>query len=208
MTKSIGARDSLAWRGLVSLVVFGSIALSSGTAATPAFAQSLEEQITNALHSSSTRAPSDKDAEERRLIDSLRARPARSVTAKERELVTTLAEAKPHIDLEINFDYNSDTVGVKAEQSLLALGRALSMEEFKGATFLINGHTDAKGGDDYNQNLSERRAEAVKRLLIQRFNLPADTLIAVGFGKTHLKNQADPSAGENRRVQIVNTEIR
>jgi flagellar motor protein MotB len=43
-------------------------------------------------------------------------------------------------------------------------------------------------------------------ILIEEFNLPADTLIAVGYGKTQLKNTADPLAAANRRVQTVNTE--
>jgi flagellar motor protein MotB len=46
----------------------------------------------------------------------------------------------------------------------------------------------------------------VKRILIEEFKLPANTLIAVGYGKSQLKTKADPFAGENRRVQIVNTE--
>jgi outer membrane protein OmpA-like peptidoglycan-associated protein len=91
---------------------------------------------------------------------------------------------------------------------LLALGRALSRDELKGAVFFINGHTDAKGSDPYNQGLSERRAEAVKRLLVEQFGLPAADLIAVGYGRSQLKNAAEPFAGENRRVQIVNTEVK
>jgi flagellar motor protein MotB len=42
--------------------------------------------------------------------------------------------------------------------------------------------------------------------LIEEFRLPGDTLIAVGHGKTQFKNTTDPFAGENRRVQVVNTE--
>jgi outer membrane protein OmpA-like peptidoglycan-associated protein len=76
----------------------------------------------------------------------------------------------------------------------------------KGHIFLINGHTDAKGGDQYKQTVSAYRVEAVKRILINKFKLPADALLAVGYGKTQLKNTADPFAGENRRVQIVDTE--
>jgi outer membrane protein OmpA-like peptidoglycan-associated protein len=57
---------------------------------------------------------------------------------------------------------------------LVTLGRA----EPKGATFLIGGHTGAAGGDNYNQSLSERRAEAVKIFLAQQFKLPPDQLLA------------------------------
>jgi outer membrane protein OmpA-like peptidoglycan-associated protein len=179
--------------------------------------QPTESQILDALKPTAktrslggpTRSPADpQTADERRLIDSLRARPARSLTVMEREKVAEIAKDRPSIDLEINFDYNSATVGPQAVPVLLALGRALSKDELQGTVFLINGHTDAKGGVEYNQDLSERRAEAVKRLLVQQFNLPGTVLIAIGYGKMQLKNRTDPFAGENRRVQIVNTEVK
>ena len=82
----------------------------------------------------------------------------------------------------------------------------LSKPEFKGTVFLINGHTDARGSAEYNQQLSERRAAAVRRALIEQFKLAPDTLIAAGFGKEQLKLPNQPFAGENRRVEVVNTE--
>jgi hypothetical protein len=70
---------------------------------------------------------------------------------------------------------------------------------------LIARRTDGAGSDSYNQSLSERRAEAVKVFLAQQFKLSRDQLLALGFGRSQLKNAADPLAAENRRVQIVNT---
>jgi hypothetical protein len=55
------------------------------------------------------------------------------------------------------------------------------------------------------QSLSERRAEAVKLFLAQQFKLSPDNMLALGFGRSQLKNAAEPLAAENRRVQIVNT---
>lgn len=146
------------------------------------------------------------DEEERVLLETLKNRPARATTPIERNNLKNLAQNKPSIDIEINFDFNSDKIGASAIGPLVRLGRTLSNPELTGYFFLINGHTDAKGGDQFNQDLSERRAEAVKRVLIEQFKLSASTLIAVGYGRTQLKNRTDPLAGENRRVQIVNTE--
>ena len=175
-------------------------------------AQPTESHILEALKARATRAiassPEEqrRSADERRFIDSLRTRSARSLTLSERTTIAEIAKDRPSIDIEINFEFNSNVVGPKALKPLLALGRALSNVQLKGTVFLVNGHTDGKGSAEYNLDLSERRAEAVKRLLIEEFNLPADTLIAVGYGKTQFKNEANPYAGENRRVQIVNTE--
>ena len=147
--------------------------------------------------------PSEKP-EDRHLIDTLRNKPTRSITIEERTKVAEIAKAKPGIDLEITFDYDSADIGSKAMPTLVALGTALRNPELKDLAFLVGGHTDAKGGEAYNQGLSERRAEAVKRLLVERFSLPPTNLIAVGYGKEQLKNKTDPFADENRRVQVVN----
>jgi outer membrane protein OmpA-like peptidoglycan-associated protein len=145
--------------------------------------------------------------EDRRFIDELRSRQkVRSLTPRDRDTVAKIAADKPSVDIEVQFEYKSTVITKEGRQFLQSVGRVMSGEQLKGTVFFINGHTDAKGGTDYNQALSERRAEAVKRFLIAEFRLPADTLVAVGYGKSRLKNTTDPLAGENRRVQIVNTE--
>jgi outer membrane protein OmpA-like peptidoglycan-associated protein len=116
------------------------------------------------------------------------------------------AETKeaPSIDLEIFFDYKSAEVTAKAVAVLSTLGRALSDARLADDSFLIAGHTDAKGGADYNLELSQRRAESVRQFLIANFNVDAGKLIAKGYAFQHLRNPKDPLAAVNRRVQIVN----
>jgi outer membrane protein OmpA-like peptidoglycan-associated protein len=84
----------------------------------------------------------------------------------------------------------------------------LSKPDYVSTIFFINGYTDAKGSSDYNLGLSQRRADAVRHVLIEQFRLPANTLIPIGFGKEQLKFPEQPFADLNRRVQIVNTEQR
>lgn len=155
-----------------------------------------------------TRSVHSQSAPDRRFLDSLRNRQARSISIEERAKAVEIAKERPSIDLEITFDHDSDVIGPKAVPTLVNLGTALRSGELKGAVFLLAGHTDAKGGDAYNQNLSERRADAVRRFLVEKFSLASENLIPIGYGKTQLKNAADPYAGENRRVQIVNTEMK
>jgi outer membrane protein OmpA-like peptidoglycan-associated protein len=128
----------------------------------------------------------------------------RPITVEERSQIADIAKNKPGIDLEVNFDYNSATIGPQAIDTLTKLGVALHDQRLKGALVLLAGHTDAKGSDAYNFDLSNRRAAAVKQFLIERFNLAPENLCPVGFGKEHLKNTADPFAAENRRVQVKN----
>jgi outer membrane protein OmpA-like peptidoglycan-associated protein len=160
------------------------------------------ERLTRGL----TTSPADaaRNAEEAKFVNTLRNRQTRSLSTTEREQITSIAKKRPSIDLEVNFDYNSDHIGSKASSQVTALGEALSSSELKGGTFILAGHTDAKGSDTYNQGLSERRSEAVKRFLSEKYGLDASNLVTVGYGKTQLKNPAGPFASENRRVQVIN----
>jgi len=182
-------------------------------------AQSLEDRIGAALRAkqpltrslsvtSDPKVDAEKQVIKRLQVRSISVEPASLPDADERAQLAEIARDKPAIDLEILFEYNSADISPKAVPALVALGNALSRQDLKDSVFLINGHTDAAGSADYNQTLSQRRANSVRRMLIEQYKLAPDTLIAVGFGKEQLKNPANPLAGENRRVQIVNTTVR
>lgn len=145
-------------------------------------------------------------AAEGKFVQTLRNRPTRSLSATEREEIATIVKDKPKIDLEINFDYNSANISAKSLPSVQALGRALANPDLKGSTFIVAGHTDAAGGDAYNQDLSERRADSIKHFLVEKFAIAGADLVTVGYGKTKLKDPANPLSEVNRRVQVVNME--
>ena len=108
-------------------------------------------------------------AAEGRFVSTIRNRSTRSLSSTEREEIATIVKDKPNIDLEITFDYNSADISTKSLPAVQALGRALTNADLKGSTFLVAGHTDAAGGDSFNQDLSERRADSIKRYLMSKF---------------------------------------
>lgn len=170
-------------------------------------AQTIMQALTpKPITRSLTVSPADtaKAAEEQKFIDSVRNRQTRSLSTSERETIATIAKEKPSIDLEIRFDYNSAAINATSQPGVKALGEALASPELKNSTFIIAGHTDAKGGGEYNQSLSEKRADAIKRYLVDKQSIPAANLVTVGYGETQLKNKDNPLAPENRRVQVVN----
>jgi outer membrane protein OmpA-like peptidoglycan-associated protein len=138
------------------------------------------------------------------LADGLRHRGNRPLTTGEREEIAAWTSERPAVDLQIYFDYNSSSISPKAVPQLTSLGNALSGPELKNALVSINGHTDGKGNDISNQKLSERRAESIKRYLVEHFALASENLVTIGYGKQKLKDAAHPLAPENRRVEIVN----
>jgi outer membrane protein OmpA-like peptidoglycan-associated protein len=195
------------------MVVAGGLVLFAGCGSAAAAERASESQILNALRApplarSLTGAPTQKDVKRQTLINSLRSPRARSLTGDERSELAAIAKERPSIDLEIYFDFNSAEIASRAVPDLINLGRALTNSELQGGVYLIAGHTDAKGGQEYNQRLSERRAQAVKDFLSRRYRIADDTLVAAGYGKEELKDPANPFAAENRRVQITNLETK
>jgi outer membrane protein OmpA-like peptidoglycan-associated protein len=151
-----------------------------------------------------TPADSAKTAAEGRFVETLRNRKTRSLSSGEREEIATIAADKPNIDLEITFDYNSADISAKSMPGVQALGKALSDPTLKGSTFLVAGNTDAVGGESYNQDLSERRADSIKRYLVDKFGIAGTDLVTVGYGKSKPKDPSAPMDPSNRRVQVVN----
>jgi len=151
-----------------------------------------------------TLPPAQTSPEDQKLLDRLRAINTRSLSRQEREEVDYLIIRRPTIDLEVNFESNSAEISSKIVPILRELGRALANPELRGSVFLIGGHTDGNGGAAYNQRLSERRAEAVKRFLMENFGVESKRLVTAGYGKEQLKDKDNPFAPSNRRVQIVN----
>jgi outer membrane protein OmpA-like peptidoglycan-associated protein len=144
------------------------------------------------------------DADHRELIDNLRHRGSRSLTLTEQEEIASMAQERPAVDLQIYFEFDSAELSPKAVPQLISLGNALTAPELKESLFVINGHTDATGTDSYNLKLSVRRAETIKRYLVDEFHLSSENLVTFGYGKRKPMNALDPFAPENRRVQIVN----
>lgn len=108
------------------------------------------------------------------------------------------------INMQINFEFNSDEISGSSEKTMATLAKALASPQLESRSFTVVGHTDAKGSAGYNKALSDRRAAAVRRYLVNN-GVAASRLRAVGKGESQLLNANDPEAGENRRVEIQAT---
>jgi len=147
-------------------------------------------------------------AKETSFVSTLRNRKTRSLSIGERQEIAELAATKPKIDLEIQFDYNSADISKNSVTAVQELGKALSDASLKGSTFVVAGHTDAVGGEAYNQDLSERRADTIKKYLTEKYGIAGSDLVTVGYGKTRPKDANAPMDPVNRRVQVVNMDTK
>ena len=115
------------------------------------------------------------------------------------------AHAAPPFFTSITFEFNSAALTPQARATLDRIGDALRDPSIEAVRFRVEGHTDAKGSDSYNQALSERRANAVRGYLIEHFGISNARLVAIGFGKMQpLPNPPaeSPFSSLNRRVQF------
>ena len=120
---------------------------------------------------------------------------------------TTAPAGASAVSITVNFPSGSAQLSGKSAQSLDALGRALASPELAAYVFRIEGHTDTVGDATLNEQLSRRRAEAVRDYLMKRHGVPAARLNAVGLGESQLLVPTQDQVPEprNRRVQVVNT---
>ena len=163
--------------------------------------------VTRGLSAGPQIDPAVKD-KEASFIQTLRNRKTRSLSLGEREEVAQIASTKPNIDLDIQFDYNSADIRKASMPAAQELGKALSNPSLKGSTFVVAGHTDAIGSEAYNQDLSERRADTIKRFLVDKYGINGTDLVTVGYGKDKPKDPNAPMDPINRRVQVVNMDTK
>ena len=208
-TKTLTAILSIATIGAALLVCAGTARAGDNNVTEDQIVRALTPEkkppLTRGLSVGPQSSPAANPAEGK-FVQTVRGRTTRSLSVSEREEIAAIVKDKPKIDLEINFDYNSADISAKSLPSVQALGRALSNAELKGSTFVVAGHTDAAGGEGYNQDLSERRADAIKRYLVDKYSISGADLVTVGYGKSKLKDPNQPMAESNRRVQVVNME--
>ncbi|MGS2724162.1 OmpA family protein [Porticoccus sp. GXU_MW_L64] len=104
------------------------------------------------------------------------------------------------VRLNVEFEFNSDVVRGIYGDELEAIANAMKVQ--KDIELVLEGHTDSKGADDYNQKLSERRAKAVKAQLAETYGISAERISAVGYGESRpvASNDTDEGRQRNRRV--------
>ena len=121
-----------------------------------------------------------------------------------RQAVTAGAEAAAEpgaLALPVRFGFNSAVIEPAARRQLDALAEGIRLLPTERAV-RIEGHTDAIGGEDYNERLSQRRALAVRQYLVSQHGIAAERLRAVGLGEHEPLAGLDPDAPQNRRVQF------
>jgi len=123
-------------------------------------------------------------------------------------ITSALAKGKDaRVDLTVNFEFDSDRIKAEGHAQVLEIANALKSDELTNQRVLIEGHTDNVGNDNYNLDLSYRRAISVMRALTEQYGVDGNGRVQVkGFGEARPVADNDSEAGRaiNRRVTLVN----
>ncbi|MEE9425991.1 MAG: OmpA family protein [Methylococcales bacterium] len=106
------------------------------------------------------------------------------------------------VGLPIQFAFNSDEITSDSQPYIDELGQMLLLKALRDKKVVIEGHTDAIGPQQYNQQLSVKRALAVKQYLFNNYGIDSNRLVISGKGEYAPLSGKDPSSAINRRVEI------
>lgn len=129
---------------------------------------------------------------------------SKSVTRKPAKAATASKAVEQRGDLSLAFELGSDVLTPKARENAKAFAEALLRPELAAKRVMIEGHTDAQGGREFNLELSKRRAQAVASYLTE-LGVSADRLEVQGYGFDRPLPGRSAMSGENRRVEAVLT---
>lgn len=105
------------------------------------------------------------------------------------------------VELDVKFDFDKDRVKEESYGDIKNL--ADFMNQYPQTTTTVEGHTDSVGSDAYNQKLSERRANAVREVLVNQYGVDGSRVSTAGYGETRpvADNATDAGRAINRRVE-------
>ncbi|GAK49924.1 hypothetical protein U14_01148 [Candidatus Moduliflexus flocculans] len=201
-------------RFMYCMTLIGSVVLM-GTLATAEELQfpTTEQEIVNALKGTEdqkvTGALQTQNADEGQALFDDEKKSTRSIKGISRVVNDENAEktAPLKVGALILFDTNSDVIKDESFNLLREYGKAFT-GDLKDAIFIVAGHTDGDGTEEYNLMLSQKRAEAVKQFLIKEFKIDEKRLIVKPFGESEPLESNDTPEGKakNRRVEFARIE--
>jgi len=105
----------------------------------------------------------------------------------------------------VGLTFDSGSAQLKPQNFDLLAKVEKAIDVFPRSELIIEGHTDSHGGDDFNQKLSQDRAESVQQYMINAMRIPSYRLIATGYGETQpvASNETEAGRRKNRRIDIV-----
>lgn len=108
------------------------------------------------------------------------------------------------LNMPSNITFQTDSAALNPEFLDVLNGVSTVLDEYKKTLVVVSGHTDSTGSDEYNQQLSERRAASVARYLDNE-GVSTERMVVIGYGETRpvASNDTPQGRAQNRRVELT-----
>ena len=109
----------------------------------------------------------------------------------------------PHFNVDVQFNPDSPIIRPESYHTLGRIADALYDPALSSYGFLVVGHTESTGRREVNLTLSQRRADAIRDVLVTTFKISAKRIQAIGLGEEQLLDANRPTAAINQQVQVL-----
>ncbi|AUC98601.1 hypothetical protein CWS35_33420 [Bradyrhizobium sp. SK17] len=191
-------------RGLRDLGVLGTLVLLAMPLA-PARAQTAitRDDIIAKLDHYETDATVDVPVLRQQVLERSRLRSKNEPPPQKRPPIAPDLTSLPTFNADIQFDVDTPIVLPDSYQTVGRIADALTQSSLLPYTFLIVGHIESTGRRENNALLSQRRADAIRDILVNTFKITPKRLQSVGLGEEQLLDPARPNAPANNQLQIM-----
>jgi len=195
---------NLSLRDLGLLLTFG-VALAAASPATQAAAPPApaRDDIVNALNKFESGPELDLPTLKQKISERSKMRGKNEPEPAKRPLIVPELKDLPTFNLAIQFDVDTPIILPESYETVGRLADALVNSGLLPYTFLIVGHMDSNGKREANVILSQRRADALRDVLVNTFKISNKRISSLGLGEEQFIDQAHPTSPVNLQIQIV-----
>ena len=181
------------------------ILIALAASALPARSQTAPERdaIVSQLGQFDTAPDLDVAALRQSVLDKSRSRARNEPEPSKRPPIVPEILNLPTFTVDIHFDTDTPIVRPDSYQAVGRIADALVNAQLLTYTFLIVGHSDSNGRREANAILSQRRADAIRDVLVNTFKISSKRLQSLGLGEEQFVDQARPTSPANLQIQIV-----
>ena len=181
------------------------ILIALAASALPAHSQTAPERdaIVSQLGQFDTAPDLDVAALRQSVLDKSRSRARNEPEPSKRPPIVPEILNLPTFTVDIHFDTDTPIVRPDSYQAVGRIADALVNAQLLTYTFLIVGHSDSNGRREANAILSQRRADAIRDVLVNTFKISSKRLQSLGLGEEQFVDQARPTSPANLQIQIV-----
>jgi OmpA-OmpF porin, OOP family len=191
------AKRDLRCIGLL-LAILAATALPRAQAAAPE-----KDEIISQLGRFDTAPELDIAALRQKVIEKSKSRSRTEPEPSKRPLIVPELVGLPTFTVDIRFDTDTPVVRPESYQTVGRIADALVNAALLPYSFLVVGHTDSNGRREANVLLSQRRADAIRDVLVNTFKISSKRIQPLGLGEEQFIDQAHPTSAVNQQIQIL-----